>query len=81
MNEGSDGGRVDRTVSLRPCPCGAVPQRLVIDAEGDRPKWARVHGGCCDDWSIEFRNSYHPIGSAESQELAAQAWNEAARAG
>lgn len=65
---------------LMPCPCGMVPTRLVVDGDGERPKWAMVTGICCTEWHLHFRNSYHPIDSEESNRLAREAWNAAPRA-
>lgn len=64
---------------LARCPCWKIPHDLGIDAEHDRPKYARACGTCCSEWWIEFRNQYHEINSAESFELAKKAWNEAPR--
>lgn len=65
---------------LAACPCGKVPERLVVDGEGARPKFAWVSGICCHGWDVEFRNQYEPIGSPESDRRAREAWNAAPRA-
>lgn len=65
--------------AIKPCPCGQVPGALQINGQ-DRDKWATVSGACCGEWSVEFRNGYARIPSAESDELARAAWNGAPRA-
>jgi hypothetical protein len=64
---------------LLPCPCGKTPQRLIVEAEGDRPKWARVSGNCCGEWMIEYRNAYTTLNTAEADRIAMLAWNRAPR--
>lgn len=64
---------------LKPCPCGETPERLVITAEHDRPKWAYCSGDCCGVWEVEFRNQYHQIHGEETMALAIEAWNHAPR--
>ena len=64
----------------KPCPCGKTPQRLEITDVGQGSKWAAVDGGCCGEWSIEFRTQYYDFQSPECLALATEAWNEAPRA-
>ena len=68
---------------LKPCPCGEVPNSVHVETDDSntRPKWSRVAGSCCGEWSVEFRNGYEEIGSDESERLAREAWNEAKRGG
>ena len=63
---------------IEPCPCGRTPEALCIEGEG-LPKYARVSGDCCSDWSVEFRNDYNAIDSGESKKLATRALNAAKR--
>ena len=71
---------VDGVVTLKTCPCGVSPNSLHI-IEGDAGgKWGYASGGCCNDWSIEFRNDYSDIGSNESKAKAETAWNQTPRA-
>jgi len=64
---------------LKPCPCGATPERLNV-VEGSSCKWAFASGDCCGEWLVEFRTQYANLESEECYELAASAWNEASRA-
>jgi hypothetical protein len=73
-------GPVERIVSLRPCPCGMTPERLCVEGDHPRPKWARVSGQCCNSWSIEYRNNYAVLDTAEADQVAMAAWNAAPRA-
>jgi len=63
---------------LKPCPCGEMPERLCINRDHDRTKWAHVCGSCCGFWEIEFRAQYAPPGP-ELDALALEAWNDAPR--
>ena len=67
-------------VELKGCPCGKVPEALVIEGQ-NRQKWQHVAGTCCGTWEVEFRTSYYPNGSPELMELAIAAWNDAPREG
>ena len=61
--------------TLKPCPCGAVPESLAI-MEGGCSKWAWCACGTCGEWSVEFRTNY----SQDPEDLqfrAAEAWNRA----
>lgn len=64
---------------LKPCPCGSTPNRVLVQAENIRPKFAYCSGDCCGDWWIEFRNNYKDVGGRESNALAEAAWNAAPR--
>lgn len=68
-------------VTLKECPCGLTPLNLVVlgEAEGARPKYAFVAGDCCNEWIIEYRNQYEPIGSPEAIARAIKEWNAATR--
>lgn len=63
--------------NLKPCPCGIVPENLLIADNG--VKWAYVYGDCCSNWEVEFRTGYNPIESDECKSLALYAWNHAPR--
>lgn len=45
---------------LKPCPCGKIPERLIVHAEHSCPKWAWVTGSCCDGWGLEPAREGHP---------------------
>lgn len=64
---------------LKPCPCGATPIGLVIEA-GYISKYANVSGQCCNEWSTEFITKYKSLDSVECMELAIQCWNGLPRA-
>ena len=63
---------------LHPCPCGKVPDELVV-VPGHTEKYAFTVGTCCGDWHIEFRTGYFHHESSECLALARAAWNEAGR--
>lgn len=60
---------------LAPCPCGMIPDKLIITDNGHGAKWAIAAGSCCGDWMIEFRTNYEPFESDKCMELAITAWN------
>ncbi len=66
--------------TLPPCPCGEIPERLRIEGDGDRPKWAMVSGSCCVGWWVEFNNNWRPLDSEGSLRRATEAWTDAPRA-
>ena len=68
----------DSTLKIARCPCGEVPERLVIQPDGGG-KWASASGDCCGYWSIEFRANYKAPDSPECIALAARAWHDAPR--
>lgn len=72
---------MDSVSDLKPCPCGKIPERLIVHAEHSCPKWAWVTGSCCDGWGLEFRNDYAWAGTPEQMEKATEAWNTMERAG
>ena len=63
---------------LKRCPCGEIPEELIIIFYDDSDTWGHVYSECCAQWEVEFRNN----GAAgdKSYELAVEAWNEAPRA-
>lgn len=63
--------------NLKPCPCGKIPDILLISDNG--VKWAYVFGDCCNEWHVEFRTAYNSIESDECMVLAVEAWNLAKR--
>jgi len=63
--------------NLKPCPCGKIPDTLLIADNG--VKWAYAFGDCCNEWHIEFRTAYNLIDSKECMALAVTAWNLADR--
>jgi len=65
--------------SIKPCPCGATPNKLLIVSAGQGGKWANVLGDCCGEWAIEFRTQYKPLDSDECMALAVEAWDKAPR--
>lgn len=67
-----------KQLSLARCPCGEVPEELIL-REGESLKYAFAAGGCCDEWHIEFRTNYIPLESPQGKALAETAWNKAPR--
>ena len=65
-------------MTLAPCPCGKVPERLII-VPNDGYKHAFAVGECCGDWHIEFRTNYEKFDSPECMAFAQAAWNDAPR--
>ncbi len=61
------------------CPCGKVPEYLLIDHNGKGPLWAVVSGDCCGEWAIEFNTKRYHRTSVECGKLSIQAWNDAPR--
>ena len=64
---------------LKRCPCGEIPERLVLEDANQGRKWAWASGSCCTGWYVEFCTGYHPIDSKECIDYATEAWNEAPR--
>ncbi len=65
-------------MKLKPCPCGAVPESLLIEADAGGN--ARAAGDCCGRWHVVFTfNSEQGITVAAMESLADQAWNNAPR--
>jgi hypothetical protein len=62
---------------LQPCPCGTIPENLVIEVR-ERAKYGLVSGSCCSEWHVEFRNGYTDD-NALTTSRAADAWNQAPR--
>lgn len=62
---------------LAPCPCGKVPERLMIEMP-QRAKYGLTMGDCCASWAVEFRNGYTDDPN-KTADLARQAWQEAPR--
>lgn len=57
---------------LKPCPCGKVPTKILID-ETLSGKWINFYGNCCSEWMGETRNNY-AIGD-ERERNAIDGWN------
>ena len=64
---------------LKKCPCGKVPERLIITDAGQGGKWAYAYGDCCSTWEIEFRTGYYALDSDECMRAAIAFWNDAPR--
>lgn len=64
---------------LRPCPCGQVPNRLILEMQR-QAKYGNALGECCANWAVEFRNGF-TADQEESVVRATEAWNAAPRAG
>ena len=52
---GGDGQITKTPPPLRVCPCGEVPENLVVEIQSNG-KYGYVFGTCCGQWLIEFRN-------------------------
>ena len=62
---------------LAPCPCGQVPERLMIEMP-QRAKYGLAMGDCCAEWAVEFRNGYTDNPN-ETAARAREAWDAAPR--
>ena len=61
-------------MTLKPCPCGKVPGRLLViqvPNESGPLEW-RVYGDCCLCWEISFTQT-------DANAFAEEAWNAAPR--
>ncbi len=67
------------TVKLKKCPCGEVPDELIIFDSGHGGKWAYVHGSCCSLWMIELNTLYYDVSSDRCMDFAIEYWNDAER--
>jgi hypothetical protein len=61
---------------LKSCPCGKIPETLVINDE-NLILWSLVCGDCCHSWHIEFKSDYAT--GDELMSKAIDAWNNAPR--
>lgn len=66
-------------LTLKPCPCGYAPKRLVISDAGQGGKWANASCEYCGEWTIEFRTQHNKLESDECYRLAVEDWNDAPR--
>ena len=66
---------------IKPCPCGQTPDKIIIQAEHQKPKFALAVPSCCEEWWIEYRNGYADIDSDAGKANALTAWNNAPRGG
>jgi len=70
---------------LARCPCGEIPDGLIIRGYDNGTKYARVFGACCGFWSGEFYSDQLDIKfegeNEKSRKLAIQAWNNAPKGG
>ena len=62
---------------LKRCPCGEIPDDLIITEQMSPMNWSWVAGNCCGEWNIEFRSDYES--GEKLKELAVTAWNSAPR--
>jgi len=65
-------------VGLAACPCGAVPDELLI-VEGASHSHSFVSGKCCNEWFVEFYTGYHHHDGIPVEDRATSAWNDAVR--
>ena len=63
---------------LAPCPCGQIPEKLIVDDSG-HARCALVAGYCCGEWAIGFRTNRSKFDSEENIRRARVAWNAAPR--
>lgn len=66
-------------IKLEKCPCGEIPPKLDIVANGQGAKYASIVPSCCSEWMIEFRTNYKEFDSSDCMALAIEAWNGAPR--
>ena len=73
--------RKENMTRLKPCPCGKVPERMIITTNrwSEYGQWEYVYGSCCKAWIIEAEMLWEPPGSDEAVQRATRAWNEAVR--
>lgn len=64
-------------MTLKPCPCGKTPDRLLINDENPQ-KWSFVCGDCCNEWHVEFRSNYAV--DDDLMYMAIESWNNIPRA-
>jgi hypothetical protein len=65
------------SLRLEKCPCGRIPDHLVIVPGGQGEKYRLAVGSCCGEWHVEFPSHYKD--PDECMAFAVQAWNCAAR--
>lgn len=65
-------------ITLAPCPCGEVPNGLIMECS-ERAKFGRAAGQCCGSWYVEYFNRFE--GDQNKMLVnAVKAWNESPRA-
>lgn len=62
---------------LAPCPCGAIPECISVQENGQGWKYMLAVPSCCGEWLLEFHTHYKS--GEELIELAERAWNSAPR--
>jgi hypothetical protein len=66
--------------SLKRCPCGEVPEELII-RDGDTHAFKRISGSCCARWTVELVVA--TVGAKATEEAVykscKKAWNDAPR--
>ena len=60
------------------CPCGKIPEKLIITETDQSPKWRICACDQCGEWMIEFRSGYSDS-EKEIMEKAIKEWNAAPR--
>ncbi len=60
-----------------PCPCGQVPESLLIEVAQDN-KVARAAGNCCATWYVEFLRG-NTVDQQVITDRATKAWDAAPR--
>ena len=73
--------RVDSGVlpELVPCPCGQIPENIIVSESDGAGKWGVGNPSCCGEWAFEFRLSYHDPDGMAAKILAFDSWNELPR--
>lgn len=66
---------------LKPCPCGAVPDKLRIAyPSNNNQSRATASGNCCKAWRILYHTQDNYLSTDKCMALAIEAWNLAPRA-
>ncbi len=65
-------------MELKVCPCGKIPDKLLLSHPHVGP-YAYVVGSCCADWHVEFHTRRYDFQTSECLDYATKAWNNAKR--
>ena len=61
------------------CPCGQIPETLIVAEAAPYVGRGMVMGHCCGKWIVEFLTNGASIGHRENSMRAREAWNAAPR--
>lgn len=63
--------------NLKRCPCGEVPDEIILIMSSLDSPWRYAMPSCCKKWNIPFK----PSGLLGKQNEVNNAWNDAPRGG